>query len=115
MRVGREILASVGLLRLPYEVISCPTCGRTEVNVAEIAEKVEAALSGLPPHSGPTIRVAVMGCEVNGPGEARDADLGVACGKGTALLFMRGEKVRKISPEEITATLVAETRKIAGH
>ena len=112
VRVGREILASLGLLRLPYEVVSCPTCGRTAVDIARLAGDLEAALGKLGDHGGATIRVAVMGCEVNGPGEARDADVGVACGKGSALLFLKGEKVRKITPDDIIETLLAETRKL---
>ncbi len=114
VRVGRQILASLELLSLPYEVISCPTCGRTRVNLVEIAGKVEEAVAALPPHPGPTIRIAVMGCEVNGPGEARDADVGVAFGKGSALLFIKGETIRKLTPEEIVDTLLAEACKLAG-
>lgn len=112
VRVGRKLLASLGLLRLPYEVISCPTCGRTSVDIVKLAGDLEAALRELGDHGGDTIRVAVMGCEVNGPGEARDADVGVACGKASALLFVKGEKVCKISPGEIIETLLAETRKL---
>jgi (E)-4-hydroxy-3-methylbut-2-enyl-diphosphate synthase len=114
VRVGREILASLGLLTLPYEVISCPTCGRTAIDVPAVARAVEEAVGKLPLHKGPTIRIAVMGCEVNGPGEAKDADVGVACGKAEALLFRRGEKVRKLEPDEIVATLVAEACKLAA-
>lgn len=113
VRIGREILASLGLVTLPWEVISCPTCGRCSLDVAAMARAVEEAARALPPHSGPTIRIAVMGCEVNGPGEARDADVAVACGKTEGLLFIRGEKVRKVRPEEIVHTLLAEARKLA--
>jgi (E)-4-hydroxy-3-methylbut-2-enyl-diphosphate synthase len=113
VRVGREILASLALLTLPYEVISCPTCGRTVIDVPSVARAVEEAVNRLPLHKGPTIRIAVMGCEVNGPGEAADADVGVACGKADALLFRRGEKVRKLAPGEIVETLVAEAARIA--
>jgi (E)-4-hydroxy-3-methylbut-2-enyl-diphosphate synthase len=112
--VGRKILASLGLLTLPYEVLSCPTCGRTAVNLVDMAEEVRLALAELPPHDGPTIRVAVMGCEVNGPGEAADADVGVACGKGVALLFVKGEKKHKVQLNDIVKTLVDETRRMAG-
>ena len=114
VRAGRSILASLGLLRLPFDVISCPTCGRVSVDLVRMAEEVEGALGEVPDHGGPTIRVAVMGCEVNGPGEARDADVGVACGKGSALLFVRGESVRKLALDEVVATLVEEAKKLAG-
>ncbi len=114
VRVGREILASVGLLRLPYEVISCPTCGRTSVDITAIVEEVRQAAATLPSHEGDTIRIAVMGCEVNGPGEARDADIGVACGKGVALLFVKGEPQRKVALDEIVTALLDETRKFTG-
>lgn len=113
VRVGRGILASLGLLRLPYEVISCPTCGRTSVNLIEIVDDIEKAVGDFPAHGGPTIRIAVMGCEVNGPGEAADADVGVAFGKGSALLFLKGETVRKLRPEEVFDALLAEARKLA--
>jgi len=113
VRVGRKLLASLGLLRLPYEVISCPTCGRAAVDIVTIAGEIETALGALGDHGGDTVRVAVMGCEVNGPGEARDADVGVACGKGSALLFIKGEKTRKISPDEIIETLLAEAQRLA--
>ena len=113
VRVGREILASLGLLTLPYEVISCPTCGRCTLDIAAMAKAVEEAVRALPAHRGRTIRIAVMGCEVNGPGEAKDADVGIACGADSGLLFVRGEKVRKVAAGKIVETLVAEARRIA--
>ncbi len=112
VRIGREILASLGLLTLPYEVISCPTCGRASLDVAAMARTVEEAVRSLPLHGGKTIRIAVMGCEVNGPGEAADADVGIACGVDSGLLFIRGAKVRKVSSEQIVATLISEARKL---
>jgi len=115
VRVGREILASLGLATLPYEVISCPTCGRATLDVAAMAKAVEEATRRLPIHKGRTIRIAVMGCEVNGPGEAKDADVGVACGLDSGLLFVRGEKVRKVTAGKIVATLIEEAKKLIAH
>jgi (E)-4-hydroxy-3-methylbut-2-enyl-diphosphate synthase len=114
VRVGREILASLGLLTLPYEVLSCPTCGRASLDVAAMAREVEEAVRRLPAHKGPTIRIAVMGCEVNGPGEAADADVGIACGQGSGMLFIRGEKVRKVAASEIVVTLLTEAAGLSG-
>jgi (E)-4-hydroxy-3-methylbut-2-enyl-diphosphate synthase len=114
VRVGREILGSLGMLELPYEVLACPTCGRANLDVAGMAREVEEALGGLPAHGGRTIRVAVMGCEVNGPGEAKDADVGIACGLDSGMLFIRGERVRKVAGSEIVRTLLEEARRLAG-
>ena len=108
VRIGREILASLGLLTLPYEVISCPTCGRTSLDVAAMAVEVEKAARTLPPHPGPTIRIAVMGCEVNGPGEARHADVGIAAGKDAVTVFRAGEVVGRVPLAEAAAALRAQ-------
>ena len=105
---GIAILKSLGLRQEGVELISCPTCGRCQIDVIPLAEQVEKALSSVHTH----LRVAVMGCAVNGPGEAREADVGIAGGKGEALLFRRGEIVGKVSESQICATLVAEVRKI---
>ncbi len=83
VKVGKEILKACGLRKQGIELISCPTCGRTEINIIKIAEEVERRLS----HINKNIRVAVMGCVVNGPGEAREADIGIAGGKGEGLIF----------------------------
>ena len=99
-----EILKSLGLRKHGITLISCPTCGRTQTRMAEIAEQVEEALS----HITRPLKVAVMGCAVNGPGEAREADVGVACGKESALLFKKGEVVRKIREDEIVRVLLHE-------
>lgn len=112
VRVGREILASLGLVTLPYEVVSCPTCGRATLDVAAMAKAVEEAVRELPRHGGKTIRIAVMGCEVNGPGEAADADVGIACGADCGMLFVRGEKVRKVAADKIVEALLAEARRL---
>ncbi|RJP80248.1 MAG: flavodoxin-dependent (E)-4-hydroxy-3-methylbut-2-enyl-diphosphate synthase [Candidatus Zixiibacteriota bacterium] len=107
IKVGWEILRSLGLRRRGVELISCPTCGRTEVDLVGIAVRVEKALEDIQQ----PLRVAVMGCAVNGPGEARGADVGVACGKGKGLIFVRGETVRAVPEERIVEELVAEVRK----
>ncbi len=106
VRVGRKILASLGLASAGPEIVSCPTCARAEYDVIDMAERVEKALEG----SGPSIRVAVMGCSVNGPGEAREADVGVAGGKEGAMLFVRGEMLRRVAPEDAFEELIGEVR-----
>jgi (E)-4-hydroxy-3-methylbut-2-enyl-diphosphate synthase len=102
--VGWEILSALDIRRRGPELVSCPTCGRCQVDLIGIANEVASHLTS---RTAP-IKVAVMGCEVNGPGEARDADIGVACGKGVGLLFARGEALRKVSEAEIIDALFAE-------
>jgi (E)-4-hydroxy-3-methylbut-2-enyl-diphosphate synthase len=106
VRAAWEILRSLGIRRRGVELISCPTCGRTEVDLIPIAERVEAELADI----RQPLRVAVMGCAVNGPGEARGADVGVACGKGKGLIFRRGEILRQVPEEKIVEELVREVR-----
>lgn len=101
---GYQILKSLGLVSKGVTLISCPTCGRTEVDLIPIAEEVEKRLA----HVEKPITVAVMGCEVNGPGEAKHADIGVACGKKSAILFKKGQVVRKIPEEKIVDELLKE-------
>ena len=107
VRVAREILKSLGIIKNGIELVSCPTCGRCGINLAEITEKIENALTNVKKD----IKVAIMGCAVNGPGEARDADLGIAGGKNEALLFRRGEIIRKIPQENIVEELLKEIEK----
>ncbi len=107
VKVGYEILRALGLRRRGVEIVSCPTCGRTEVDIFGLVERVEAALD----HVEEPVKVAVMGCVVNGPGEAREADVGVAGGRGQGLIFAKGERQRKISEDEIVSALVAEVEK----
>jgi (E)-4-hydroxy-3-methylbut-2-enyl-diphosphate synthase len=109
VEVGKEILQSLGLRSFGATVVSCPTCGRCQVNLEPLAEKVEALVSGIKT----PLRIAVMGCAVNGPGEAREADLGVACGKGEGLIFRRGEIIKKVPEAAIIDTLEEELRQIA--
>jgi len=106
-----EILAALGLRgRRRPEIISCPTCGRCEIDLVGLVREVTEALRDAPP----TLRVAVMGCVVNGPGEARDADIGVAGAKGFGYIFRRGELVRKVPADRLAAELLAEIRKLGN-
>ncbi len=109
VRVGWEILKSLELRERGPVFISCPTCGRCQIDLIEVAEEVERRLQGLPK----PITIAVMGCVVNGPGEAREADLGIAGGKGQGLLFRKGEVLRKVPQAELADALVAEALKLA--
>lgn len=106
--VAWGILECLGIRRRGPELVSCPTCGRTQVDLIPIAQEVERRLQSVTK----PISVAVMGCVVNGPGEASDADVGVACGKGSALLFRHGEVVRKIAEADIVDELIAEIERL---
>jgi len=101
-----HILRAVGLRARGVELIACPTCGRCQVNLMEVASRVEEALAGV---EAP-LRVAVMGCVVNGPGEAREADVGLAAGRGKAVLFRKGERVRTVPAARMVEELLAEVR-----
>jgi (E)-4-hydroxy-3-methylbut-2-enyl-diphosphate synthase len=103
-----EILKSLDLRQRGPVLVSCPTCGRTEVDLIRIAEAVEKELTRIKK----PVRVAVMGCAVNGPGEARDADIGIACGKGKGLLFKKGEKIAVIEESDFITALMAEIEKL---
>jgi (E)-4-hydroxy-3-methylbut-2-enyl-diphosphate synthase len=109
IKVGNAILESLGLKERGLEIISCPSCGRAQVDVYTLAEQVTAALEGFPA----ALRVAVMGCVVNGPGEAREADLGVASGNGKGQIFVKGEVIKTVPESLIVETLVEEALKIA--
>lgn len=109
-RAGRQLLESLGLReRKGLDLIACPSCGRSEVDVIKIANEAQAALSELQI----PIQVAVMGCVVNGPGEARHADLGIAAGKKRGHLFIQGQIIRVVPEDEMVEALVAEAKKIA--
>ena len=110
IKVGNAILESLGLKERGLEIISCPSCGRAQVDVYTLAEQVTAALEGFPA----PLRVAVMGCVVNGPGEAREADLGVASGNGKGQIFVKGEVIKTVPESMIVETLVEEALKIAA-
>ena len=104
IKVAKEILKAVGLRKEGLEFISCPTCGRTQINLIKIAEEVEKRLEGL----NKNIKVAVMGCVVNGPGEAREADIGIAGGKGEGIIFKKGVIIKKVKEDELVAELMKE-------
>ena len=110
VRVGFEILKALGLRQHGVNFVSCPTCGRCQINLIQVAEEVEQRLRGV----DAPFTVAVMGCVVNGPGEAREADFGIAGGKGEGLLFRHGEIVRKVTEAELADELVAEVIKAAN-
>ena len=104
IKAAKEILKSVGMLEQGIELISCPTCGRTQIDLISIANEVEKKCKAL----NKKLKVAVMGCVVNGPGEAREADIGIAGGKGEGLLFKKGEIIRKIPENELVEQLMKE-------
>jgi (E)-4-hydroxy-3-methylbut-2-enyl-diphosphate synthase len=108
VRVGFEILKSLGLRRHGVNFVSCPTCGRCQIDLIRVAEEVEERLRSI----DKPLTVAVMGCVVNGPGEAREADVGIAGGKGEGLLFRRGQVVRKVPESELADALMAEVEKL---
>jgi (E)-4-hydroxy-3-methylbut-2-enyl-diphosphate synthase len=105
-----DILSAMEIRRRRPSLISCPTCGRTEIDLIPIAKAVEERLAGVVA----PITVAVMGCVVNGPGEARDADVGVAAGKGTGVIFVRGEPVKKVPEAQIVEALMEEVARLAA-
>ncbi|MBU5314264.1 flavodoxin-dependent (E)-4-hydroxy-3-methylbut-2-enyl-diphosphate synthase [Tissierella carlieri] len=108
VKVGREILKSLNLLNEGIEIISCPTCGRTNIDLINIVEEAEKRLEGINKH----IKVAIMGCAVNGPGEAREADIGIAGGKGEGLIFRKGEIIKKVREENLLDELLKEIEKL---
>ncbi|MBJ6614498.1 flavodoxin-dependent (E)-4-hydroxy-3-methylbut-2-enyl-diphosphate synthase [Streptomyces sp. I4(2020)] len=109
IKVGIQILESLNLRRRGLEIVSCPSCGRAQVDVYKLAEEVTAGLTGMEV----PLRVAVMGCVVNGPGEAREADLGVASGNGKGQIFVKGEVIKTVPESKIVETLIEEAMKIA--
>ncbi len=109
VKVGNQILQSLNLRPRKLEIVSCPSCGRAQVDVYTLAEQVSAGLEGLKV----PLRVAVMGCVVNGPGEAREADLGVASGNGKGQIFVRGEIIKTVPESQIVETLIEEAMRLA--
>jgi len=109
VKVGLQILQSLNLRERRLEIVSCPSCGRAQVDVYKLAEEVTAGLEGMEV----PLRVAVMGCVVNGPGEAREADLGVASGNGKGQIFVRGEVIKTVPESQIVETLIEEAMCIA--
>lgn len=110
IKVGNQILESLNLRPRGLEIVSCPSCGRAQVDVYTLANEVSAGLEGM----DIPLRVAVMGCVVNGPGEAREADLGVASGNGKGQIFVKGEVVKTVPEAMIVETLIEEAMRIAG-
>ncbi|WP_028476526.1 flavodoxin-dependent (E)-4-hydroxy-3-methylbut-2-enyl-diphosphate synthase [Nocardia sp. CNY236] len=110
VKVGDQILQSLNLRPRKLEIVSCPSCGRAQVDVYTLADEVTAGLSGM----DVPLRVAVMGCVVNGPGEAREADLGVASGNGKGQIFVRGEVIKTVPEAKIVETLIEEAMRIAA-
>ncbi|MFF4903077.1 flavodoxin-dependent (E)-4-hydroxy-3-methylbut-2-enyl-diphosphate synthase [Streptomyces sp. NPDC001068] len=109
VKVGNQILESLNLKQRGLEIVSCPSCGRAQVDVYKLAEEVTAGLEGMEV----PLRVAVMGCVVNGPGEAREADLGVASGNGKGQIFVKGEVIKTVPESKIVETLIEEAMKLA--
>lgn len=109
VKVGIQILQSLNLRPRKLEIVSCPSCGRAQVDVYKLADEVTAGLEGMTV----PLRVAVMGCVVNGPGEAREADLGVASGNGKGQIFVRGEVIKTVPENMIVETLIEEAMRIA--
>ena len=107
VRIAYEILRSLNLCKFGIDLISCPTCGRCEINLIKLVEEVE---DGIKTIKAP-LKVAVMGCVVNGPGEAREADIGIAGGKGVGILFKKGKVIRKIKEGQLAKVLIEEVKK----
>jgi len=108
VKAAYYILKALGLRRRGIEIVSCPLCGRSTIDLIPIVQEIEGQLSGWPE----SLCVAVMGCPVNGPGEAREADVGIAAGKRIALLFRKGKVIRKVPEKEMVAVLVKEVKTI---
>jgi len=108
VKVAYEILRSLGIRRIGPEIISCPTCGRCQIDLFSLVEEVEKGLTGIKI----PIKVAIMGCVVNGPGEAKEADIGIAGGKGNGILFKKGRLVKKVPEALLAKTLIDEVKKI---
>lgn len=108
VKAGYDILKAAGIKTDCVQIVSCPTCGRTKINLIGLADKIEAALADC----NKAVKVAVMGCVVNGPGEAREADIGVAGGDGCGVIFKRGEVLKKVAEDEIVPELLKEIEKL---
>jgi len=108
VKVGHDILKALGHIEEGIKFISCPTCGRTQINLIKIAEEVERRLSTCEKN----LKVAIMGCVVNGPGEARDADIGIAGGRGEGLIFKKGQIIKKVKESELVEELMKEIEKL---
>lgn len=112
VEAGREILSALGLAKPSLHIVSCPTCGRTKINLIELSARFREEVKNFDTN-GKDITVALMGCAVNGPGESREADVGIAGGEGDAVLFKKGQIVGKVPEEEIIPRLIHELKDIA--
>ncbi len=108
IKVGREILKSLDYIKEGIEIISCPTCGRTNINLIQLANEAEERLAGC----NKNLKVAIMGCVVNGPGEAREADIGIAGGIGEGLIFKKGKIIKKVKEDKLIDELINEINKM---
>ncbi len=108
VKAGIDLLKAIGFRNEGIKFVSCPTCGRTKINLIELAKKAEEALENCPKN----ITVAIMGCVVNGPGEAKDADIGIAGGDGCGMIFKKGEIVKKVNEDELLSALIQEIDKM---
>ncbi|MDQ3878388.1 MAG: flavodoxin-dependent (E)-4-hydroxy-3-methylbut-2-enyl-diphosphate synthase [Actinomycetota bacterium] len=111
VKVGKQILQSLGLRQDTFDLVACPSCGRAELDVFKLAEEVEAAIEKM---DLPPMQIAVMGCEVNGPGEARDADIGIAAGPGRGLLFSKGKQIGWVPHDRLVESLLQEAERVAA-
>jgi (E)-4-hydroxy-3-methylbut-2-enyl-diphosphate synthase len=111
VKVGKQILQSLGLRQDSFDFVACPSCGRAELDVFALANEVEAAIEKM---DLPPMQIAVMGCEVNGPGEARDADIGIAAGPGRGLLFSKGKQIGWVPHDRLVDALLEEAERVAA-
>jgi (E)-4-hydroxy-3-methylbut-2-enyl-diphosphate synthase len=111
VKAGKQILKSLGLKEDGFDLVACPSCGRAELDVFALANEVEAAIEKM---DLPPMQIAVMGCEVNGPGEARDADIGIAAGPGRGLLFSKGKQIGWVPHDKLVEALLEETERVAA-
>lgn len=111
VKVGKQILNALGLRQEGFDLVACPSCGRAELDVFELAHKVESAIEKM---DLPPMQIAVMGCEVNGPGEARDADVGIAAGPGRGLLFSKGKQIGWVPKDRLVEALLEEVERLAA-
>ena len=111
VKVGKQILASLGIRQDTFDLVACPSCGRAELDVFALAEEVEARIETM---ELPPMQIAVMGCEVNGPGEARDADIGIAAGPGRGLLFSKGKQIGWVPHDRLVDALLEEAERVAA-
>jgi (E)-4-hydroxy-3-methylbut-2-enyl-diphosphate synthase len=111
VHAGKQILQALGLRQDGFDLVACPSCGRAELDVFALAEQVESAIEGM---DLPPMQIAVMGCEVNGPGEARDADIGIAAGPGRGLLFSKGRQIGWVAHDRLVEALLEEAERVAA-